>query len=190
MEVVSQLRIELYEELQALPEGLRSSFPDLAADFLAVVFKPWQRSKQPSTAATQHRPLVPFQLLVDAFRPAGVEVNGASFGLSDACLESIRLALADLNEVAVGTEAAAACADGWGDLALSALSTVTQTKPHDGDKRCAPSLDRQISPNLQVKRRRQQRQQQGLLARYLTQHRGCCARISMASSSTAADWDS
>ena len=30
---------ELYNELQGLPEALRSEFPDLAVDFLATVFK-------------------------------------------------------------------------------------------------------------------------------------------------------
>lgn len=30
---------ELYDELQSLPEVLRSEFPDLAVDFLATVFR-------------------------------------------------------------------------------------------------------------------------------------------------------
>lgn len=30
---------ELYDELQGLPEALRSEFPDLAVDFLATVFR-------------------------------------------------------------------------------------------------------------------------------------------------------
>lgn len=34
------LAAELYNELQGLPEALRSDFPDLAVDFLATVFRP------------------------------------------------------------------------------------------------------------------------------------------------------
>ncbi|KAL4856586.1 DNA-directed RNA polymerase II subunit RPB2 [Chlorella vulgaris] len=146
----------LYDELQALPEGLCSSFPDLAADFLAGVFKPRQRSRQPSvgfrcerrfglTAAAQRRVLVPFKLPADALRPAGIGLNAASFALSDACLASMQAALANLSDEAAGAEAAATSADSWGNLALSALSAVTQTKPHDGDRRSVPSLARQLS---------------------------------------------
>ncbi|KAI3432333.1 hypothetical protein D9Q98_003891 [Chlorella vulgaris] len=142
MEVVSQLRIELYDEMQALPEGLRISFPDLAADFLAVISELRQATNQPSTAATQHRPLVPFQLPADALRPAGEDLNGASFVLSGACLASLQAELAD---EAAGTEAGATSADGWADVALSALSAVTQTKSHVGDRRSMPSFTRQLS---------------------------------------------
>jgi hypothetical protein len=82
---------------------------------------------------TQHRVLVPFQVPADTLRPAGIRLNGASFALSGACLASMQSAQAYLNEEAAGTEAAVTSGDGWGNLALSALSAVPQTKPHDGD---------------------------------------------------------
>ncbi|KAG7673796.1 hypothetical protein Ndes2437B_g01968 [Nannochloris sp. 'desiccata'] len=39
METINLLRIELAEEVATLPEALRSSYPDLAVDFLYTVFK-------------------------------------------------------------------------------------------------------------------------------------------------------
>jgi len=77
--------------------------------------------------------LVPFQLPADTHRPAGILLSGGSFAFSDVCLASMQSALLSLNEEAAGTEAAVTSGDGWGNLALSALSAVPQTKPHDGD---------------------------------------------------------
>lgn len=49
---------ELYEELQSLPEALRSEFPDLAVDFLATVFKaaaPSGTSPAKASQQSQHQ---------------------------------------------------------------------------------------------------------------------------------------
>ncbi|KAL4856592.1 hypothetical protein ACK3TF_003045 [Chlorella vulgaris] len=126
-----------HDDMERVPEILSE---EEIARMQANVARVWR-----STAATQHRPLVPFQLPVDTLRPAGNELNGASFALSDACLASMQAALANLSDEAAGAEAAATSADSWGNLALSALSAVTQTKPHDGDRRSVPSLARQLS---------------------------------------------
>lgn len=63
---------ELYEELQCLPEALRSEFPDLAVDFLATVFGPRAGAASTSPAkASQQSQALPQQRWARGFAAAG-----------------------------------------------------------------------------------------------------------------------
>lgn len=68
------LPADLYNELQGLPEALRSDFPDLAVDFLATVFRPLAAAspaKHPPQQRCAQQGCVPRSLCVWR-RPAGV----------------------------------------------------------------------------------------------------------------------
>ncbi|PRW61439.1 KH domain- RNA- signal transduction-associated 3 [Chlorella sorokiniana] len=157
MEAVSALRIELYNELQGLPEALRSDFPDLAVDFLATVFRPAgtvspakpTQSARPADPPTRERraPLSQFRLLP----PSATDDKDALAvdGRVQDMLEAVQREAASIEATAGATPAT-----GWGDLALplvvapaEQLKQLTAQQRSVGGRRSpSPAVGRPLPP--------------------------------------------
>lgn len=163
MEGLSALRIELYEELQGLPNALRSDFPDLAVDFLATAFRPSSAAAAAATqsltcppAAAALQPalaLPPFQLVgpspvaeMPSVHPNGGLPPSDSLMSMQSALSAIQLEAAVID----GT-AAQAPASGWGSLALPAQKAPAaqqQQQSAGGRHACMPNDTLSTPPGL------------------------------------------
>lgn len=107
---------ELFEELQLLPGGLHSEFPDLAVDFLASVFK---ARTGVGGASCDSRPclscLAPFQV----HTPADGSSHNRRFEAGTVNFEHAQSFLTTVADEAASIEATASTPAGWGSLAVN-----------------------------------------------------------------------